>query len=164
MRKYISGVSAVVVMILIFIAVAALVIGNKYYQHDAADETPEQAISEQQREQIGEEAPHQQQRESAMSPKQSDELKQSLASKAILDLKSDFPDMDNAKISIDNIQLGVHFGGSKQDVVCGNINAKSESKGHAGITRFVWNSNEPIEIESDDNKARFQLAWSLFCQ
>jgi len=164
MRKYLSGVSAVVIMILIFVAVAALVLGYKYYQHEAAEETPEQAFSEQQREQIGEEMPPQQQRESAMSPKQSDELKQTLASKAMLDLKSTFPDIDNTKINIDNIQLDVRFGGSKQDVVCGNINAQSESKGHAGLTRFVWNSNEPVEIESDDNKARFQLAWSLFCQ
>lgn len=160
MRKDSSGLSAIVVMLLILAALAAIFIGSKYYNPATIEETPEQALSDQQREQTAEETPHQ----SAMSPKQSDELKQTLKSKAILDVKNAFPDHDNAKVNIDNIQLGIRFGGSKQDVVCGNVSAKSPANGHSGLTRFVWNSNEPLELESEDNKARFQLAWSLFCQ
>ncbi len=164
MRKYLSGVSAVVIMLLIFVAVAALILGNKYYNHSATEKPPEHALLGREIEQAGEETSHQQQREEAMSPKQSDELKQTLKNKAMLDIKSAFPDLDNAQFNIDNVQLDIRFGGSKQDVVCGNISSKKSFNGNAGLTRFVWNSNEPVELESEDNKAHFQLAWSLFCQ
>ncbi|MDD5388742.1 MAG: hypothetical protein PHD37_05325 [Gallionellaceae bacterium] len=160
MSRYLSGVSTVVVILFILIAVAALVLGNKYYKNTGAEESPDQVLSEQRRERAEEDAPHQRQRESAMSPKQLDEFKQTLVKKAMLDVKSAFPDQGDAKLKIDNVQLDVGFGGSRQDVVCGNINVKNKS----GLTRFVWNSNEPVEIESEDDKARFQLAWSLFCQ
>lgn len=163
MSRYLSGVSTVVVILFILIAVAALVLGNKHYKNMAAEESPDQVLSEQRREQAEEDAPHQRQRESALSPKQLDELKQTLVNKAMLDVKSAFPDQDDVKLKIDNVQLDVRFGGSSQDVVCGNVNVKNKPNGHTDLIRFVWNSNEPVEIESEDDKARFQLAWSLFC-
>ncbi len=164
MRKYLSGMSTVVIVILILCAVVALVVGNKYYKHMATEKAPEQVLSGQRGEQAEEDASRQRQRESAMSPKQLDEFKQTLVNKAMLDVKSAFPDQDDAKLNIDKVKLDVSFGGSRQDVVCGNINVKNKSNGHAGLTRFVWNSNEPVELEGEDNKALFQLAWSLFCQ
>lgn len=165
MPKYLSGMSTVVVVLLILGVVAALIIGNEFYKSSTEKQATSQTTLEPQGISTIEEdyRPHQQ--ETKSQGKEVDEsTKQDLINKAILGVKSSLTDADDAKFKIDSVRLDVHHGGSREDVVCGRVNANNKPDARAGETRFVWHSSEEVEMESEDGKALFQLAWSLFCR
>ncbi|MBU1666588.1 MAG: hypothetical protein KKG92_14505 [Gammaproteobacteria bacterium] len=165
MPKYLSGASVVAIVLLILGVIATLVIGNEFYKRSTGQQTTEQTALGPQEMPTEEENYRPQQQETEMPVRRIDEsTKQALVDKAILDIKSAFPDSDSAKFKIDSVRLDVRSGGATEDVVCGNVDAKNKPAGRVGVSRFVWHSSEEVEMEGEDNKALFQLAWSLFCR
>ncbi|MDP2433182.1 MAG: hypothetical protein Q8O33_14310 [Pseudomonadota bacterium] len=165
MSKYPSGASAIVVVFLILGVVAALVIGNVLYKNSTTKQATNQTELEPQEALAYEENNRPQQQEIEMRAKPADEsTKQVLTDQAMLDIKGSLLDPDGAKFEINTVRFDVRHAGSREDVVCGNVSANKNPDGKARPARFVWHSSGEIEMEGEDNKALFQLAWSLFCR
>lgn len=165
MFKYLSGSSRVSIVLLVLGFIVALVVGNQFYKRSIDQRATDKTVMGSREIPVEEGHYRPQQQETEMPVRRIDEsTKQALTDKAINDVKNSFPDSESAKFKIDNVRFDVRSAGATEDVVCGNIDGKKQPAGQVGSRRFVWHSSEEVEMEGEDNKALFQLAWSLFCR